>query len=249
MLHGAFIMSYYYYYYYYHHYYIIIIVIIIIIILYYFMVEYNTKSICWYNFQKYLFTLLHYHLFITHFTHYIQNNTIHIYKNRRPLINYDFMTNEWTSQIVHSRALRQTVFFTPLWISDHYRPHPQHVCYTPARSPKTLRIYAHTIIEMHWFCVFSRPARENTSFYRLLIKRFMDNWETSPNVRLALVCLCAVKTFLSTSFIDILLLGYIPIPQCFFFLAARSRETLTRRDPIPMQPSTTVPTHRHGFIH
>ena len=61
MLHGAFIMSYYYYYYYY---YIIIIDIIIIITFYYFMVEYNTKSICWYNFQKYLFTLLHYHLFI-----------------------------------------------------------------------------------------------------------------------------------------------------------------------------------------
>ena len=60
MLHGAFIMSYYYYYY--HHYYIFIIVIIII--LYYFMVEYNTKSKCLYNFQKYLFTLLHNHLFI-----------------------------------------------------------------------------------------------------------------------------------------------------------------------------------------
>ena len=43
---------------------IIIIIVIIIIILYYFMVEYNTKSICWYNFQKYLFTLLHYHLSI-----------------------------------------------------------------------------------------------------------------------------------------------------------------------------------------
>ena len=36
--------------------------------------------------------------------------------------------------------------------------------YTPARSRKTLRIYARIIIEMHWFCVFSRPAGENTSF-------------------------------------------------------------------------------------
>ena len=43
---------------------ILLLLTILLFLLYYFMVEYNTKSICCYNFQKYLFTLLHYHLFI-----------------------------------------------------------------------------------------------------------------------------------------------------------------------------------------
>ena len=94
-----------------------------------------------------------------------------------------------------------------------------------ARTRKTLRIYARTTIEMHWFCVFSRPAGENTSFYRLLIKRFMDNWETSPNVRLALLCLLAVKTFFKLPFH---IIYWHPVARlhhdpAMFFLAARSK--------------------------
>ena len=64
------------------------------------MVEYNTKSTC------IIFESIYSHYYIIiylfkYFTHYIHKNTIHIYKNRRALINYDFMTNDWTSQIRH----------------------------------------------------------------------------------------------------------------------------------------------------
>ena len=143
------------------------------------------------------------------------------------------------------------------WISDHYRPNPQCECYTPARSRnlnvtlppapamcmstpartrKTLRIYASTIIEMHWFRVFSHPAGENMSFYRLLIKRFMDNWETSPNVRLALLCLCAVKTFFELPFHIIYwnpVARLHPDPAVFFF----SRPLPTAAKFIPPAPA------------
>ena len=87
---------------------------------------------------------------------------------------------------VPTRPLCGTVFFilpTPaefLTITARTRnmcvtlpPAPAMCMSTPARTCKTLRIYACTIIEMHWFCVFSCPAGENTSFYRLLIKRLM----------------------------------------------------------------------------
>ena len=119
-------------------------------------------------------------------------------------LSFDFL-------VPQCRALRRTVFFIPLPLNFwplppapatcvlHSRPVRQWVCPLPPAPAKHF-IYAHTIIEMHWFCVFSRPAGENTSFYRLLIKIFMDNWETSPNVILALLCLCAVKTFFELPF-------------------------------------------------
>ena len=111
------------------------------------------------------------------------------------------MSSLLSSFKIHSRALHGTVFFIPLPLNFWpLPPAPAMFMSTPARTHKTLRIYDRTIIEMHWFYVFSGPAGENASFYRLLIKRFMDNWETSPNVILALLCLCAVKTFFELPF-------------------------------------------------
>ena len=129
-------------------------------------------------------------------------------------LSFDFL-------VPQCRALRGTVFFIPLPLNFWPLPPIPAMCVsTPARTRKTLRIYARTIIEMHWFYVFSCPAEENTSFYRLLIKRFMDNWETSPNVILALLCLCAVKTFFELPFHIIYwhrVARLHPDPAVFFF--------------------------------
>jgi hypothetical protein len=85
-------------------------------------------------------------------------------------------TDGWAVEL-HIRDLRGTVFFIPLLpapadfltITARARnvcvtlpPAPAMCMSTPARTCKTLRIYARTIIEMHWFCVFSCPAGENT---------------------------------------------------------------------------------------
>ena len=92
------------------------------------------------------------------------------------------------------RAPRGAVFFVPLrpapaeflTITARTRnvcvtlpPAPAMCMPTPIHTCKTLRIYA-TIIEMHRFCVFSCPAGENTSFYRLIIMTLMGLFVSFP---------------------------------------------------------------------
>ena len=112
------------------------------------------------------------------------------------------------------------------WISDHYQPHPQRVLQSRVSGISCV-LYNFENLCPHNnrnALIFSRPAGENTSFYRLLIMRFMDNWETSPNVRLALLCLCAVKTFFELPFH---IIYWHPVarlhPDLTMFLAARSK--------------------------
>ena len=139
------------------------------------------------------------------------------------------MNDHHKSDIIHF-LLRPTVepcaglFSSPRsrWISDHYCPHPQRVLHSRVSGISCV-LYNFENLCPHNntnALIFSRPAGENTSFYRLLLKRFMDNWETSPNVKLALLCLCAVKTFFELPFYIIYwhpVARLYPDPTVFFF--------------------------------
>jgi len=79
----------------------------------------------------------------------------------------------------------------------------------------------------------------------------MDNWETSPKVRLALLCLCAVKTFFELTFH---IIYWRPVARIHpdptvFFLAARSRPQQSSHRPPPRDPNPVGPNPKAALYH